>query len=159
MVLTKRIARTFRFGERGGSFTGRTPLAAEVAENSSVNNGSRSWIKYRLPTRKPSAAPLRLRVTWLIQSPFACLASPAISTRRLDRSIEKSTRILVKPLRVQASTVEKSAAPITFRCRQRNSFQLVFRLSQPFPLVYLYPIAVSWGEATRTELSSKFDFR
>jgi hypothetical protein len=112
-----------------------------------------------LPTRKPSAAPLRLRVTWLIQSPFACLASPAISTRRLDRSIEKSTRILVKPLRVQASTVEKSAAPITFRCRQRNSFQLVFRLSQPFPLVYLYPIAVSWGEATRTELSSKFDFR
>jgi hypothetical protein len=31
--------------------------------------------------------------------------------------------------------------------------------SQPFPLVCLYPVAVSWGKATRNELSSKFDFR
>jgi hypothetical protein len=31
--------------------------------------------------------------------------------------------------------------------------------SQPFPVVALYPIAVTRGEATRHELSSKFDFR
>ena len=37
---------------------------------------------------------------------------------------------LVKPLRVQASMVKKSAATITSRCLHRNSFQVVF----PFPL-------------------------
>ena len=34
---------------------------------------------------------------------------------------------LVKPLRVQASIVKKSAATITSRCLHRNSFQVVFR--------------------------------
>jgi hypothetical protein len=38
----------------------------------------------RFPVRKPSAASLRLRATWLIQSPCARLVSPAISTRRVD---------------------------------------------------------------------------
>ena len=40
--------------------------------------GSRSWIKYLLPIRKPSAASLRLRATWLIQSPLPSLVTPAI---------------------------------------------------------------------------------
>ena len=39
MVLTKRSACAFRFGERGGSFTDRTPLVASVSRNSAVNNG------------------------------------------------------------------------------------------------------------------------
>src|SRR4029077_5191403 len=43
-----------------------------------TEQGSRSWIKYRLPIRKPSAASLRLRATWLIQRPFASRAIPAI---------------------------------------------------------------------------------
>src|SRR5262249_19564282 len=41
--------------------------------------------------------------------------------------MKKSTRNLVNPLRVQASMVKKSAATITARCRDKNSFQVVFR--------------------------------
>ncbi len=41
-------------------------------------------------------------------------------------SIKKSTRNLVKPLRVQASIVKKSAATITSRCCDKKSFHLVF---------------------------------
>jgi hypothetical protein len=37
------------------------------------------------------------------------------------------TRNLVKPLRVQASIVKKSAAAIPSRCRDKNSFQVVCR--------------------------------
>ena len=39
MVLTKRSAWAFRFGEWGGSFADCTPLAARVSRNSAVNNG------------------------------------------------------------------------------------------------------------------------
>jgi hypothetical protein len=42
-------------------------------------------------------------------------------------AIRKSTRNLVKPLRVQASMVRKSAAAATSRCRDKNSFQVVLR--------------------------------
>src|SRR6516165_3983875 len=56
-----------------------------------------------------------------MQSPFASRATPAICTFRLARSMKKSTRNLVKPLRVQASMVKKSAATIISRCRDRNS--------------------------------------
>src|SRR6516225_6429743 len=52
-----------RFGERGGSLTDCTPVASKISRNSEVNKGSRSWIKYRFPVRKPSAASLRLRAT------------------------------------------------------------------------------------------------
>ena len=41
--------------------------------------------------------------------------------------MKKSTRNLVKPLRVQASMVKKSEATITARCRDKNSFHVVFR--------------------------------
>jgi len=40
MVLTKRSARAYKFGELGGNFTVLTPLASMIFENSSVNRGS-----------------------------------------------------------------------------------------------------------------------
>jgi hypothetical protein len=39
--------------------------AASVSRNATVNSGSRSWIKKRLPVRKPSVASVRLRLTWV----------------------------------------------------------------------------------------------
>src|SRR5947208_10004352 len=39
MVLTKRSAWAFRFGERGGNFTDCTPLVPRVSINSAANNG------------------------------------------------------------------------------------------------------------------------
>src|SRR5215831_16359142 len=72
-------AQAFKLGERGGSFTACTPWPFTTWENSAVNKGSRSWIRYRFPARKPAAASLRLRATWFIQSPFASHATPAIS--------------------------------------------------------------------------------
>ena len=74
----------FKFGELGGSLTACTPALCRISRNSTVNRGSRSWIKYRFPVRKPSSASLRLRATWLIPSPFASRVTPAISTRRLE---------------------------------------------------------------------------
>src|SRR5579859_2086516 len=52
MVRTKRSAWAFRFGERGGSFTGCTPVVASVSRNSAVNNGSRTWIRYLFPDQE-----------------------------------------------------------------------------------------------------------
>jgi len=115
------------------------PLVPRVSKNSGVNNGSRSWIKYRLPTRKPSPASLRLRDTRLIQSPFTCRASPAISTRRLDKSIRKSTRNLVKPLRVQASMVKKSV-PSRIGAR---SCVILWPLLRPLIIAGPHPTAVT----------------
>src|SRR5579863_1212063 len=80
-----------------------------------------------LANQESFPASFRLRAIWLIQNPLASRVKPAISTLRLDRSIKKNTRNLVKPLRVQASIVKKSAATITSRCRDKNSFQVVFR--------------------------------
>jgi hypothetical protein len=58
---------------------------------------------------------------------------------------------LVKPWRVQASMVKKSAATITSRWRERNSFQVVFPLrsgdgSSPcsFRMLAIVPRATSW---------------
>src|SRR6516225_5118096 len=59
--------------------------------------------------------------------PIRLPRTPAISTLRLARSLRKSTRNLVKPWRVQASMVKKSAATIPSRGRHRNSFPVVFR--------------------------------
>jgi hypothetical protein len=42
-------------------------------------------------------------------------------------SITKNTRNRTNPIRVQASTVKKSAAVIISQCAERNSRQLVFR--------------------------------
>src|SRR5215472_12151966 len=65
--------------------------------------------------------------------------------------MKKSTRNLVNPLRVQASRVKKSAATITSRCLDRNSFQVVFRSrsgagSSPcsFRRLARVPRATSW---------------
>jgi len=45
IVRTKRSAYAFRFGFRAGSFADVTPASLSLFRNSSVNNGSRSWIK------------------------------------------------------------------------------------------------------------------
>jgi hypothetical protein len=80
--------RAFRLGEHSGRFTDYTPLLASVFRNSAVNNGSRSWIKYSLPTTKLSAItetgchpPGSSRAIRLPSH------SPANSTRRLDKSM------------------------------------------------------------------------
>jgi hypothetical protein len=41
---TKRSAWAFKFGLRGGSFTGSTPAALRILSNLSVYSGSRLWI-------------------------------------------------------------------------------------------------------------------
>ena len=64
----------------------------------------------------------------VIHRPFAVAAIPAISTRRVARSIKNSTRNRCSPRRVQTSTVKKSAATTNSQCRLRNSFQVVFQL-------------------------------
>jgi hypothetical protein len=144
-------AEAFKFGDRGGSFTAFTPLAASVPRNSAVNSGSRSWIRYLFPVKNPSPSSQRLRATWPIQIPSALVPMPAISTRRVERSIRKSTRNLVRPDRVHTSTVKKSAVAITSQCRFRNSFHVVFRLrsgagSKPccLRMFAMVPRATSW---------------
>ena len=46
MVLTKRSAWAFKFGDRGGSFTDCIPESASMLRNSFVYSGSRSCIRY-----------------------------------------------------------------------------------------------------------------
>lgn len=58
--------------------------------------------------------------------PFAACAMPAISTLRVDKSMNR-TRNRCNPRRVHTSTVKKSAATIWPQCRDRNSFHVVFR--------------------------------
>jgi len=125
--LTKRSACAFRFGDLGGSLTHWTPTLVRMLWNSVVNNGSRSWIKKRLPLRIPSTASVARRPTWLIHRQFAREAMPAISTRRVSKSMKNRTRKRVSPLRVQTSIVKKSAATIRSQWRLRNSFQVVCR--------------------------------
>jgi hypothetical protein len=45
MLRTKRTAYAFRFGDLGGNFTDWTPAVESIARNSSVNSGSRSWMR------------------------------------------------------------------------------------------------------------------
>ena len=47
-VRTKRSARAFKLGERGGSFTDCIP-SSEISWNFAVNSRSRSWTRYPLP--------------------------------------------------------------------------------------------------------------
>ena len=54
MVRTNLSAWAFRMGDLGGNFTDFTPTLPRISRNSSVNKGSRSWIRYRLPWRMPS---------------------------------------------------------------------------------------------------------
>ena len=42
---TKRSANAFKFGDRAGSRTHRTPPCSRISRNSCVKTGSRSWIK------------------------------------------------------------------------------------------------------------------
>src|SRR5688572_28438279 len=65
-----------------------------------------------------------LRAIWLIHRPFATLAIPAISIRRVDTSMMNSTMNRRCPRRVHTSTVKKSATAISSQCRLRNSFQV-----------------------------------
>jgi hypothetical protein len=103
-----------------------------ISRNSAVNKGSRSWIKYRLPIRKPSAASLRLRATWLIQRPFASRATPAIATRRLERSIKNSTRNLVKPLLLQ-NVCDRAMRYLVPQVGQRSLDSPVTQFDSPWP--------------------------
>ena len=57
IVLTKRSAWAFKFGELSGNFTDSTGLHS--FQEFLGERWSRSWIKYRLPIRKPSVASLR----------------------------------------------------------------------------------------------------
>ena len=58
------------------------------------------------------------RAIWLIQRPFATLAIPATSTRRVDSSMKNSAMYRCKPREVHTSTVKKSdAAPETVKKR------------------------------------------
>jgi len=93
-----------------------------------VNNGSRSWIRYRLPFRMPPWASVRLLPVWLIHNPDAASAIPAISTLRVDSSMKNNTRNRCGPRRVYTSTVKKSAATISSQGRFGNSFQVVLPL-------------------------------
>src|SRR5262249_52369063 len=68
---------------------------------------------------------------------------------------------LVKPLRVQASMVKKSAATITSRCLERNSLQVVFRSrsgagSRPCSrkMLAIVPCATSWPRLASAPLDS-----
>ena len=56
IVRTNLSACAFRFGDRGGNFSDFTPALPISSRNSAVNSGSRSWIRYRVPLRMPSAA-------------------------------------------------------------------------------------------------------
>ena len=92
MVRTKRSAKAFRLGERAGSRTGVTPAAASVSRTASVKSGSRSWMRNRLPRRKPSSASVALRASWVTHGPSGSAVMPAISTRRVANSISTRTR-------------------------------------------------------------------
>src|ERR1700731_2864355 len=48
-----------------------------------------------------------LRLTWLIQAASGSAVIPAISTRRVDSSMKKSTANRVRPRLVQTLTVKK----------------------------------------------------
>jgi len=51
---------------------------SERLANASVNSGSRSWIKKRLPVRKPSLTSVRLRLIWPIQAESGADVIPAM---------------------------------------------------------------------------------
>src|SRR5579864_9397453 len=65
----------------------------------------------------PSTVSVTFRPIWLIQSPFATVAMPPISTFRVASSMKNSTMNRCSPRRVHTSTVKKSAATISSQCR------------------------------------------
>ena len=91
-----------------------------------MNSGSRSWIRKRLPLRQPSLVSVTLRLTWLIHAASGSDAIPAISTRRVESSMMKSTANRVSPRPVQTLMVKKSVAARTSQCVFKNSVQVVF---------------------------------
>ena len=54
MERTNLSAYAFRFGLLAGRRRGFTPESLNSPRTASVNSGSRSWMRYRLPRRKPS---------------------------------------------------------------------------------------------------------
>jgi hypothetical protein len=60
---TNLSAYAFRFGLLGGNRSTSTPTLFIAARNSRVYSGSRSRIRYRFPSRKPSPASSRFRAT------------------------------------------------------------------------------------------------
>ena len=91
IVRTKRSAYAFRFGECGGSRTASTPVAASVWRNASLNSGSRSWSKKRFPRKQPSIGSVIWRPHCVTQVLSGSDPMPAISTRRVARSMTNRT--------------------------------------------------------------------
>ena len=67
------------------------PPRRNMDRNSFVYRGSRSRIRYLFPCKKPSPASSRFRATCSIHRPSGQRDMPAISTRRVARSITKRT--------------------------------------------------------------------
>ena len=67
-----------------------------------------------------------LRLIRLIQAESGSDVIPAISTRRVERSMTKSMTNRVKPRPVQMSTAKKSVAEMTSQCVCTNSAHVVF---------------------------------
>jgi len=108
-----------------GIFTLFTPAALRIATNPSVNNGSRSWIKYFAPRRNPSTGSVRF-------------GRPASSTPRMGRplfrrsrpsgsSVQSRRTPCTEPLRMaQSFTLKKSQAYSVSQCILMNRFHVRF---------------------------------
>src|SRR5215475_1013070 len=65
---------------------------------------------YRFPLKNPSTSSVILRAICVIHSPFALLAIPPISTRRVDSSMKNRMTNRFMPPEVHTSIVKKSQA-------------------------------------------------
>ena len=78
-----------------------------------------------LPTQKPIDGIGKLTTALPIHALSGSDMTPAISTRRVARSITNRTANRVSPPQVHTSTVKKSAAASTSQCAFRNSCHVV----------------------------------
>jgi hypothetical protein len=128
IVLTKRSAYALRFGDRGGRRSVSTPAAANVSPNA-TQGVAEPWIAIMKEEAFPSQTSINRVAELATALDHPALSGsgrmPAISTRRVARSITNRTAKRVSPRAVQTSTVKKSAAASTPRCVLRNSFQVV----------------------------------
>ena len=108
-----------------GSRTVSTPVAASVSRNASLNSLAPIVPQKALP---PQTALDRIgNLATALRHPCAVGLGPmpAISTRRVARSMTNKTANRVRPVAVHTSTVKKSAAARTPQWVCRNSCQVV----------------------------------
>src|SRR2546425_385745 len=91
MERTNRSQWAFKFGLRGGKRSGSTPLSLSTASNACVNFVSRSWSRYRLPSRKPSNGSVNCRAHCCMKAAVGWGVMPATCTRRVASSMTTST--------------------------------------------------------------------